>query len=221
MLQAASFWDVDNFYQIKMYFYCLSINIYLYLLCHLKHLIMKSRTNLVLKILYILSWIIFVGVCIEAGGSIFSAFYTLVINSINARTFWVGNDLSSLYTYGRVHFFAETLLISISSVMKACIFYLIIKNLDPKKISMSQPFSKEVGRLIFNISYLSLFIGFVSLWGVKYTEWLVQQGVKMPDIQYLRLGGADVWLFMGVILFVLAQIFKRGIEIQSENELTV
>jgi len=45
--------------------------------------------------------------------------------------------------------------------------------------------------------------------------------VKMPEIQYLRLGGADVWLFMGVILFVLAQIFKRGIEIQTENELTV
>ena len=182
---------------------------------------MKSRTKLVLKILYVLSWIIFVGVCIEAGGSIFSAFYTLVINSINAKTFWVGNDLSGLYTYGKGHFFIETSLISIESVMKACIFYLIIKNLDPKKIRMSQPFSKEVGRLIFNISYLSLFIGFISLWGVKYKEWLVEQGVKMPDIQYLRLGGADVWLFMGVILFVLAQIFKRGIEIQSENELTV
>lgn len=43
----------------------------------------------------------------------------------------------------------------------------------------------------------------------------------MPDVQYLGLGGADVWLFMGVSLFVIAQIFKRGIEIQSENELTV
>jgi len=43
----------------------------------------------------------------------------------------------------------------------------------------------------------------------------------MPDVQYLRLGGADVWLFMGVTLFVIAQIFKRGIEIQTENELTV
>ena len=43
----------------------------------------------------------------------------------------------------------------------------------------------------------------------------------MPEVQYLRLGGADVWLFMGVILFVLAQMFKRGIEIQSENDLTV
>jgi hypothetical protein len=30
-----------------------------------------------------------------------------------------------------------------------------------------------------------------------------------------------VWLFMSVTLFVIAQIFKRGIEIQTENELTV
>jgi hypothetical protein len=43
----------------------------------------------------------------------------------------------------------------------------------------------------------------------------------MPDTQRLRLGGSDVWIFMSVILFVIAQIFRRGIEIQSENELTV
>jgi hypothetical protein len=43
----------------------------------------------------------------------------------------------------------------------------------------------------------------------------------MPDIQYLQLGGADVWLFMGITLLVIAQIFRRGIEIQTENELTV
>ena len=43
----------------------------------------------------------------------------------------------------------------------------------------------------------------------------------MPDIQYLKFGGADVWLFMGIILLVIAQIFKRGVEIQSENELTI
>jgi len=100
-------------------------------------------------------------------------------------------------------------------------FYLIVLILHNKKLSMTQPFNKEVGRLIFNISYLSFGIGLFSSWGVKYTEWLVSQGVKMPDIQNLGIGGADVWLFMGVILFVIAQIFKRGIEIQSENELTI
>ena len=86
---------------------------------------------------------------------------------------------------------------------------------------MSQPFNRDLVRFIFNVSYLALGIGLFSWWGVKYTEWFVKQGVEMPDIQYLRLGGADVWLFMGVTLFVIAQIFKRGIEIQTENELTV
>jgi hypothetical protein len=182
---------------------------------------MKTRTKQVLKVLYVLSWIIFVGVCIEAGGSIFSAFYTLVINPVNAATFWVGNDLSGLYKYDPGHFFTETLLISITGVMKACIFYLIIKILSNKNLSISQPFNEEVRRLIFRISYLSLLIGLFCAWGVKYTEWIVTLGVKMPDTQHLRLGGADVWLFMAVILFVIGQVFKRGIEIQSENELTV
>ncbi len=120
---------------------------------------MKISTKQILKILLILSWIIFIGVCIEAGGSIFSAFYTLVINPVNATHFWVGNDLSGLYKYDPGHFFAETLLISIAAVMKACIFYLIIKILHNKKLNMSQPFSKEVRRFIFKVSCLSFGIG--------------------------------------------------------------
>jgi hypothetical protein len=160
-------------------------------------------------------------VCIEAGGFIFNAFYTLVINPVGANKFWEGTDLSSLYKYDHGYFFVETLLMSIVAVMRACIFYLIIKILHDKKLNMSQPFNREAGRFIFKVSYLSLGIGLFSLWGAKYAEWFIKQGVKMPDIQYLRLGGADVWLFMGVTLFVIAQIFKRGIEIQSENELTV
>ncbi len=182
---------------------------------------MEIITKQVLKILYVLSWILFIGVCIDAGGSIFSAFYTLVINPVNAATFWEGNDLSGLYKYDPGHFFAETLLISIAAVMKACIFYLITKILHDKKLNMSQPFSKEVRLFIIKLSCLAFGIGLFTGWGVKYTEWLVQKGVKMPDTQHLRLEGADVWLFMSIILFVIAQIFKRGIEIQTENELTV
>ena len=182
---------------------------------------MKISTKQILKILLVLSWIIFIGVCIEAGGCIFSAFYTLVINPINAAFFWEGNDLSGLYKYDPGHFFAETLLISIAAVMKACIFYLIVKILHEKKLNISQPFSREVRLFIIKVSCLAFGIGLFSWWGVKYTEWLIRQGVKMPDTQHLHLGGADVWLFMSVILFVIAQIFKRGIEIQEENELTV
>jgi hypothetical protein len=182
---------------------------------------MKISTKQILKILYVLSWIIFVGLCIEAGGSLFSAFYTLVINSFNAKTFWVGNDLSELYAFGKGHFLIETMLIGIPSVMKATMFYLIIKILDENNLNLVQPFNHEIRLLIVNVSRLAFGIGLFTWAGVKYTEWLVSQGVKMPDTQHLRLGGADVWLFMAVILYVIAQIFKRGIEIQSENDLTV
>jgi len=182
---------------------------------------MKISTKQLLQVLYILSLIIFVGVCIEAGGSIFSSFYTLVINSVNASNYWVGNDLSALYRYDHGHFLALTSLISISALLKVCMFFLVAKMLHQKKLDISQPFSREVKIFITWLSVLSLGIGFFTAWGAGYTEWLVKQGIQMPDTQHLRLGGADVWFFMGVVLFIIAQVFKKGIEMQTENELTV
>ena len=181
---------------------------------------MKISTKQMLKILYVLSWIIFIGVCIEAGSFIVNAFFALV-NPMVVKYLWHEADLSGLFKYDHGYFFVITLIMSIVAVLRAWLFYLIIKILHDKKLNMAQPFSKEVGRFIFRISYVALLIGLFSWWGVKYVEWLVKQGVKMPDIEYLRLGGADVWLFMSVTLFVIAQIFKRGIEIQTENDLTV
>lgn len=181
----------------------------------------KISTKQILNLLYVISWIIFVGVCIDAGGIISNSFYAMVLNPAGAQNFWQGVDLSDLYRYDAGHFLKQTMLMGIPAIMKAILFYLIIKILHDKRLDMAQPFNKEMGRFIFNISYLSLGIGLFSGWGVKNTEWLVKEGVKMPQIQYLHLSGADVWLFMSVVLFVIAQIFKRGIEIQSEHELTV
>ena len=181
----------------------------------------KITTQQILKVLAILAWIIFVGLCIDAGGIISNAFYTLVFNPEWAHRFWLQIDLSGLYQYDAGYFLVETLLMSIPAVMKALMFYLIIKILSNKKLDMSQPFVQEMGRFVFNLSYLSLGIGGFSKWCVENTEWLVKQGVTMPDVAQLNVDGADVWLFMSVILFVVAQIFKRGIEIQSEHELTV
>lgn len=183
--------------------------------------VMEITTKQILKILYVFSWIIFVGVCIEAGGFIFNTFFTMVINPIDARQFWEGMDLSSLYQHDRGYFLVITSMMCIVAVMRALLFYWIVKILHDKKLDLSQPFNKDVQRFVFRVSYLSLFIGISSWWGVKYAAWMVKQGVTMPDTQYLRLGGADVWLFMGITLFVVAQIFKRGVEIQTENELTV
>jgi len=181
---------------------------------------LKITTQQLLKVLTIVSWIIFIGLCVEAGGVIFNTIFALFINPDNAKNFW-GIDLANLYSYDMGHFLVVTLYMAIISVMKALMFYLIVKVSQEKNIDLMQPFNKKLVRLISNVAYLTIGIGIFSNMGVKYSEWLITKGIEMPTIDSLNLDGADVWLFMGVTLLVIAQIFKRGIEIQDEHELTV
>ncbi|NHN24431.1 DUF2975 domain-containing protein [Flavobacterium jejuense] len=182
---------------------------------------MTAKSTSVLKFITVISWVIFIGLCITAGGILFNTFFTLVINPIAVKSFWEEVDLSNLYNFDKGYFISETLLMSIVAVMKAILFYLIVKILHKKKLNLSQPFNIEIKAFISNASYLTLGIGLFSYWGIQNTKWLVTQGVSIPDIQNLGLGGADVWLFMGITLLVIAEIFKKGIALQSENELTI
>ncbi|HEX7845527.1 MAG TPA: DUF2975 domain-containing protein [Chitinophagaceae bacterium] len=182
---------------------------------------MYISTKHIRTVLLVLTWIIFVGLCIEACGFIFNSFFSLAIKPVAAKQFWNGLDFSSLYAFDKGQFFVVTLFMIIVAVSRAILFYLIIKLLHDKNLSLSRPFSTDVRRFIIVMTYVSFLIGLFSLWGVRYTEWLSKQGVQFPDIEQMRLGGGDVWLFMSVILFVIAYVFKRGIEIQTENELTV
>jgi hypothetical protein len=109
----------------------------------------------------------------------------------------------------------------IVAIMRALMFYIIVKIFHEKKLNLSQPFNETVRSFISKIAFLALGIGLFSYWGAKCVEGFVKQGVKIPDIQYLRLGGADVWMFMGVTLLFIVQIFKKGIEIQNKNDQTV
>jgi hypothetical protein len=179
---------------------------------------MTIKTKRMLALLNILTWIIFIGLCIQAGVFLFNAFFSLAINPVGAKYFQKGIDLSDLHAFGVWPFVAETLLMVLVAAMKAYMFYLILSIF--KMLNMVRPFSREVGRLIFKISYVALFVGILSFSGFQYSEWLVRQAVKLPDV-YTYFGGGDVFLFMAATLFVIAQVFKRGIEIQSENELTV
>lgn len=182
---------------------------------------MKFSTKQLLVVIQVISWIIFVGVCIEAGGFLFNTIYTFFFNQNEARMYWSNVDLSALFRSDKGQFLTITTLMTIAAILKAVLFYIIIKVLHNQKLDLSEPFKPGIGQSIFNMSYVSFGIGLFANWGTRYTDWLEQQGINMPEIQYMGLAGADVWLFMGVVLFVIALIFKRGIEIQTENDLTV
>lgn len=178
-------------------------------------------TQQLLKVLLVLSWIIFIAVCADAGGILVNSIFALAINPANAKSFWSGADLSVLYQHDQGYFMVITLVMTIVAVCKAIMFYVIVKILSDKKLDWAQPFNTGLIKFTSLLTYLSLFIGFFSAMGVGHARWLTKQDVEMPDFEQLGFGGADVWFFMGVTLFVITQIFKRGAEIQAEHELTV
>lgn len=180
----------------------------------------KISAKQMLNVLKIMCWIIFIGLCVEAGGIIFNIFYTTLYNRTGAGFFWNQIDFSDLYQFDKGHFLVVTSIMSIIAILKAILFYLIVKMLHNKNLSIATPFNHMVKKFILIVAYIAIGIGFFSNYGVSYTEWLSQQGVKLPSIQLLKLGGADVWLFMGLVLIVLAYVFKRGIELQEEIDLT-
>ena len=180
----------------------------------------RISTKQILNLLNILSWIIFLGLCIEAGGIIFNTVYALY-KPVVATQFWNDADLSELYAYDKGHFIAQAVLMSIVADMKALIFYQIVNLFYNNKLNMVRPFNTELTTMVIKIAWLCLGAGLFSLWGIRYAAWIETQGVVMPDIHYLRIGGADVWLFMAVVLFVIGQIFKKGTELQTENDLTI
>lgn len=179
---------------------------------------MKIATKQVLRILHIVSWIIFIGLCIKTGSILYSFFVSLAINAESAKNLHMGLDLSDLYGFSTRHYVTIVSYIIVLSALKAYIFYLVIKIF--LKINFVQPFSTDVSLLISKISHVALGIGILTVVANGYTSWLTKKGVTFSDLeQYL--GGAGEFLLLGAIIFIIAQVFKKGIEIQSENELTV
>ncbi len=182
---------------------------------------MSTKTSLFLKVLHVISWIIFIGVCFEAGALITQTIVTLWYTPAGANRFWKPVDLTGLYHFNQTYYVTLTSIMIIVAVMRAWMFYLIVKIFSENKINLSQPFNEGMKLFIERLAYFAIGIGLFSYWGAKFTENLVTQGVTMPGLQYLRIAGADVWLFMGVILLIITQFFKKGIDIQNENDLTV
>jgi len=178
---------------------------------------MSKRTDFILKVLNVISWIIFIGLCIESGALIFNFSYS-VANPIAAQNIYKGLDLSVLQQKQFAHFIGLMSFIVVISTLKAYLFYLVVKIF--MKLNLVKPFSVEIARLIEMISLEVFSIAIVGMVAKQYTKKLVELGY---DISFANeyWNGTGAFLMMAAIVYVIAQIFKRGMELQNENDLTV
>lgn len=178
---------------------------------------MSKANNFVFWSLYTVAWLIFVGLSIEAGGLIVNFFFSLY------QPEFVGNlyqklDLTTMYTSSKLAFYGIYGFILTIAILKANLFYTVIRLMH--KMNLSKPFDTFVAKQISNISYYTLLIGLISFIGRQLTRKISHHGFVPENLSQFW-ADSQAFIIMGAVIHIIAIIFKRGVEIQNENDLTV
>lgn len=179
---------------------------------------MKINSTIVLKVLKVLTWIGFIGLCIKAGSIIFSFFASLSYNPTAAKNLYLELNLWQLKEFNNTDYVILVLSIIFVIILQAAMFFVLLQIF--KKINLVSPFHEKIGKLILRISAISLIIGLLSKLTIGLTSKYIKLGMDFPHL-YEHVGQGNAFVFFAGILFFISILYKRGIELQNENDLTI
>ncbi len=174
---------------------------------------MRTRTDILLTVMNVLAWITFIGLMIKAGAFLVS-YVVSVVNPEGSKNVYNGLNLYDLRQFSFWHYTYSISFMVALLILESYTAYLVIKVLS--KIKMANPFKIEISRNLEKISYYIFCIWVLVELYDAHIKWLMK---KVPGLEENLISGE--FIFLAGIIFVFSQIFKKGVEIQSENELTV
>ena len=102
--------------------------------------------------------------------------------------------------------------------MKSYLFYLVIRLLS--KLNLSKPFNSFVSVQITQISYYTFSIGILSYVARQTAKNLQHHGYVIDNLNGFW-ADSQAFILMAAVIYVIATIFKKGVELQNESNLTV
>lgn len=178
---------------------------------------MSKTNNFVFKGLHIVAWVIFVGLCIEAGGLIVNFIFSLFKPEF-VQNLYQKLDLTEMYNENKWAFFSVYSFILTISILKAYLFYIVIRLMH--KMDLSKPFNTFVSKQFLQISYYTLSIGLLSYLARQVAKNLIHHGYVTNSLNQFW-ADSQAFILMGAVIYIIATIFKKGVDIQNENDLTV
>jgi hypothetical protein len=175
---------------------------------------MTTTNSIVLKVMNVLFWIAFIGLCIKTGAILISFSVSLFVNAAGAKDLYMGLNLSDLYSSSKPSYIITALLLITLTGLKAFIAYLIVSFF--LSFNLAKPFNKELTAIFLRISYFSLGTGVLAILAEGFSKWIFKKGIAIP----IDWSGNEILFFAGVI-YLLALVYKKGTELQAENDLTV
>jgi hypothetical protein len=123
-----------------------------------------------------------------------------------------------MYNRSKWAFFGMYSFILFISLLKAYLFYVVIRLLG--KLNLSKPFNSFVSEQITQISYYTFSIGILSYIAQQTAKNLQHHGYVIDNLNEFW-ADSQAFILMAAVIYVIATIFKKGVEIQNENDLTV
>jgi hypothetical protein len=87
-------------------------------------------------------------------------------------------------------------------------------------MDLSKPFNTFVARQISLMGYYTLSIGLLSYIGRQLTKNLTHHGFELDNLNQFW-ADSQAFILMGAVIYIIATIFKKGVDLQTENDLTV
>lgn len=173
-----------------------------------------EKSPLIFRAMNLFFWLLLIGFSIKAGALIISFYVSLYVNPVAATDLYRGLDLGAVLAFSKPQYIGAVVLLIGLTAIKAAMALLTVK--ASLLFRPSRPFQDEVSRLLLRISRVALVAALISLAGTIQQEWLAKSGVTVA----INWGLAEL-LFLAGILYIISLVFRRGVELQSENELTV
>ena len=104
------------------------------------------------------------------------------------------------------------------SILKAVLFYTVIRLMH--KMDLTKPFSTFVSNQILQISHYTISIGLFSYIAREITKNLMHHGFVTDNLNEFW-ADSQAFIVMGAVIYIIAIIFKKGVDIQNEIDLTV
>ena len=158
----------------------------------------------------------FVGYSIVFGGQLVTLVASFIKPEWAKHTYEVDLNIYRIREVSQ-SFYLYAMIISLAlSMLKASIWYVVFDLLS--KLKLQTPFSLVVERKLERIASLLLAVWLIgSIFWKIYIYYLTKEtGIQLPARVV-----EDEYLFMAGIIYIISQVFKRGIEIEEENQLTV
>lgn len=173
----------------------------------------QTRTQQVLAVMKFLVYMSIVWFFLKLAGVSFSILVWLLKNEPVQSMVFIP-DWFELRLTNPGFFIITVLLTILIGALKISVWIMVLRLL--KKIEIKNPFNTDVTRKLEQISYIlfTIWVALVSAHG--FFAWLGDKAGELNDSW-----NHGPYLFIAGLVFIISQVFKRGVELQSENDLTV